>query len=68
MIITTTDTTPNKEVSEILGISRESTVRARNIGRDISWWDKKIILLKFYLKPSLLYTPPHIHYTHEKKL
>ena len=32
MIITTTDTIPNKEVSEILGIARGSTVRARNIG------------------------------------
>ena len=35
MIITTTDTIPNKEVADILGISRGSTVRARNIGRDI---------------------------------
>lgn len=35
MIITTTDTIPNKEVGEILGIARGSTVRARNIGRDI---------------------------------
>ena len=35
MIITTTDTIPNKEVVEILGIARGSTVRARNLGRDI---------------------------------
>ena len=35
MIITTTETIPNKEVTEILGIARGSTVRARNIGRDI---------------------------------
>ena len=35
MIITTTDSIPNKEVVEILGIARGSTVRARNIGRDI---------------------------------
>ena len=35
MITTTTSTIPGKEVSEILGISRGSTVRARNIGRDI---------------------------------
>ena len=35
MIITTTETVPNKEISEILGIARGSTVRARNIGRDI---------------------------------
>ena len=35
MITTTTETIPNKEVSQILGISRGSTVRARNVGRDI---------------------------------
>lgn len=35
MIITTTEKVPNKEVTEILGIARGSTVRARNIGRDI---------------------------------
>lgn len=35
MIITTTEHIPNKEVEEILGISRGSTVRARNVGRDI---------------------------------
>ena len=35
MIISTTDNIPNKEVVEILGIARGSTVRARNVGRDI---------------------------------
>ena len=35
MIITTTDTIPNQEISEILGICRGSTVRAINIGSDI---------------------------------
>mgnify|MGYP001284222683 CR=1 FL=1 len=35
MIISTTDIIPNKEVAEILGIARGSTVRARNVGRDI---------------------------------
>ncbi len=35
MIITTTENIPNKEVIEILGIVRGSTVRARNVGRDI---------------------------------
>jgi uncharacterized protein YbjQ (UPF0145 family) len=35
MIITTTHQIPNKEVSQILGIARGGTVRARNIGRDI---------------------------------
>ena len=35
MIITTTETIPNREISDILGICRGSTVRARNVGRDI---------------------------------
>lgn len=35
MTISTTDKIPNKEIIEILGIARGSTVRARNIGRDI---------------------------------
>lgn len=35
MIITTTETVPGHETTEILGIVRGSTVRARNIGRDI---------------------------------
>jgi uncharacterized protein YbjQ (UPF0145 family) len=35
MILTTTETIANKEIIETLGIARGSTVRARNIGRDI---------------------------------
>ncbi|CAI8166748.1 MAG: Uncharacterised protein [Crocinitomicaceae bacterium] len=35
MVISTTENIPNKEVIEILGIARGSTVRARNVGRDI---------------------------------
>jgi uncharacterized protein YbjQ (UPF0145 family) len=35
MIITTTENIPNKEITAILGIARGSTVRARNIGKDI---------------------------------
>ena len=35
MIITTTETIPNREITQILGVSRGSTVRARNVGRDI---------------------------------
>lgn len=35
MIIVNTDTIPGKEISEVLGLVRGSTVRARNIGRDI---------------------------------
>jgi len=35
MITTTTETVPGKEIVEILGIARGSTVRARSVGRDI---------------------------------
>ena len=35
MIVTTTETVPSKEIVEILGIARGSTVRARHIGKDI---------------------------------
>ena len=35
MIISTTENIPDKEVVEILGLARGSTVRARNVGRDI---------------------------------
>ena len=35
LIISTTETIPNREVAQIIGIARGSTVRARNIGRDI---------------------------------
>ncbi|CAB1276157.1 YbjQ family protein [Candidatus Nitrosacidococcus tergens] len=35
LIVTTTDFIPGREVIEILGIARGSTVRARNVGRDI---------------------------------
>ena len=43
MIISTGEHIPNKEVIEILGIARGSTVRARNIGRDIFASFKNII-------------------------
>jgi uncharacterized protein YbjQ (UPF0145 family) len=35
MILTTTDFIPGKEIAEVLGLARGSTVRARNVGRDI---------------------------------
>ena len=35
MILTTTEKIPNREIIEILGIARGSTVRARSIGKDI---------------------------------
>ncbi|MAX68419.1 MAG: hypothetical protein CMP60_01850 [Flavobacteriales bacterium] len=43
MIVTTTETIPDKEISEILGIARGSTVRAKNIGRDIFAGLKNIV-------------------------
>lgn len=43
MIISTTDTVPKREVTEILGIARGSTVRARHIGRDIFAGLKNIV-------------------------
>jgi uncharacterized protein YbjQ (UPF0145 family) len=43
MIFTTTETIPGREVIEILGIARGSTVRARNIGRDIFAGLKNIV-------------------------
>ena len=35
MIITTSENIPKREITNILGIARGSTVRARNLGRDI---------------------------------
>jgi len=43
MILSNTETIPQKEITEILGIARGSTVRARNIGRDIFAGLKNII-------------------------
>jgi len=43
MIITTGETIPGKEIVEIKGIARGSTVRARNIGRDIFAGLKNIV-------------------------
>lgn len=43
MILTTTETIPGREVIELLGIARGSTVRARNIGRDIFAGLKNIV-------------------------
>lgn len=34
MIITTTETIPNKEITELLGIARGSTVRAKSVASD----------------------------------
>jgi uncharacterized protein YbjQ (UPF0145 family) len=35
MIISTTEYIPGKQIKEVLGVARGSTVRARNVGRDI---------------------------------
>ena len=43
MILTTTEHIPKKEIIEILGVARGSTVRARNIGRDLFAGLKNII-------------------------
>jgi uncharacterized protein YbjQ (UPF0145 family) len=43
MIITTTDHIPGQEIVEVLDIARGSTVRARNIGRDIFAGLKSIV-------------------------
>ena len=43
MIVTTTDKIPEKEITEILGIARGSTVRAKNIGKDIFASFKNIV-------------------------
>jgi uncharacterized protein YbjQ (UPF0145 family) len=43
MIVTTTETIPNKQITQVLGIARGSTVRARHIGRDIFAGLKNIV-------------------------
>ncbi len=43
MILSTTETIPNKQITEVLGISRGSTVRARNFGRDFMAGIKNLV-------------------------
>jgi uncharacterized protein YbjQ (UPF0145 family) len=43
MILSTIETIPKREIIEILGIARGSTVRARNVGRDIFAGLKNIV-------------------------
>ncbi len=43
MIISTTEKIPNKEIIEVIGIAKGSTVRARHIGKDIFAGFKNII-------------------------
>lgn len=43
IMLSTIERIPNKEITEILGIARGSTVRARNIGRDFFAGLKNIV-------------------------
>ena len=43
MIITTTETIPNRVIVELLGVARGSTFRAKNIGQDIFAGLKNIV-------------------------
>ena len=43
MIITNTETIAGKEITEVLGIARGSTVRTRNVGRDFLAGLKNIV-------------------------
>ena len=43
MEITTTPDFPGKEIEKVLGVARGSTVRARNIGRDLFAGLKNIV-------------------------
>ena len=43
MILSTTESLPKREIVEIMGIARGSTVRARNVGRDIFAGLKNIV-------------------------
>jgi len=43
MILVNTPIVPNKEIAEVHGIVRGSTVRARNVGRDIFAGLKNIV-------------------------
>ena len=43
MITVNTETIPGRDITQVLGIARGSTVRARNIGRDIFAGLKNII-------------------------
>ncbi|MDG2195064.1 MAG: YbjQ family protein [Polaribacter sp.] len=43
MILSTTETVPNKEITKVVGIAKGSAVRARNIGRDLFAGLKSIV-------------------------
>ncbi|MAG11034.1 hypothetical protein CMI44_01865 [Candidatus Pacearchaeota archaeon] len=43
MVVTTGEEIPDKEIAKVLGVVRGSTVRARNVGRDIGAGFKNLI-------------------------
>jgi len=43
MIVTTTENIPNREIAEIIGVARGSTVRARNAFRDFTAGLKNVV-------------------------
>ena len=43
IITTTTDSLPGKKVSQVLGIVKGSTIRARHVGRDIAAGFKNLV-------------------------
>jgi len=43
IITTTTDSLPGKKVSQVLGIVKGSTIRARHVGRDIAASFKNLV-------------------------
>mgnify|MGYP003981571159 CR=1 FL=1 len=43
MIITTTETIPNQEIKEVLGIAKGNVVRAKHIGKDVMAGLKSIV-------------------------
>ena len=43
MILSTTESIPNREIDKVLGIARGSTVRTRNVARDIVAQIKNLI-------------------------
>jgi len=55
MIIATSNEIPNRKIEKVLGIVKGSTVRARNIGRDIGAGLKSIIggEVKTYTKMTI---------------
>lgn len=43
MILTTTDTLPGREISDVIGLVRGSTVRAGHFGEDVQAWLKNLV-------------------------